>query len=50
MKETSSELKGLFTVDGTFTPPISRLLIELNINAHYSFDYAQPVYKHDYDY
>ena len=43
-------LKDLFTVDGTFTPPISRPLMELNINAYYSFNYAQQVCKYDYDY
>ena len=50
LKETSTVIKDLFTVDGSFTPPLSRPIMELNVNAHYSFDYAQQVYKHDRNY
>ena len=48
LRETSSVIKHLFTVDSSFTSLLSRPIIELNVNAHYSFDYAKQVYKHDH--
>ena len=38
-------LEGLFTdpVTGLYSPPLCRPLAELDIMAHYSFDYAQQV-------
>ena len=50
LKETSTVIKDLFTVDGSFIPPLSGPIMERNINDQNSFDYAQQVYKHDHDY
>uniref|UniRef100_A0A1X7V684 Uncharacterized protein n=1 Tax=Amphimedon queenslandica TaxID=400682 RepID=A0A1X7V684_AMPQE len=43
LKEAATLLEGLFTdpVTGFYSPPLSRPLAELDIMAHYSFDYAQ---------
>ena len=37
------ECKSLYTVNGIYTPPIQRPQIQLSINVHYSFDFAQQV-------
>uniref|UniRef100_A0A1X7TBL4 Uncharacterized protein n=1 Tax=Amphimedon queenslandica TaxID=400682 RepID=A0A1X7TBL4_AMPQE len=46
LKEAATLLEGLFTdpVRGLYCPPLSRPLAELDIMAHYNFDYAQQVH------
>uniref|UniRef100_A0A1X7VKN1 Uncharacterized protein n=1 Tax=Amphimedon queenslandica TaxID=400682 RepID=A0A1X7VKN1_AMPQE len=46
LNEAATLLEGLFTdpVTGLYSPPLSTPLAEMDIMAHYSFDYAQQVH------